>query len=168
MAVRKKTAKKAAIKKKAATKKAAKKSAAKKTAAKTRPTRTSVTAFINAVEHEGRKRDAKTILALMKKLTGEKAVMWGPSIIGFGSYHYKYESGHEGDMLLVGFSPRKANLVLYVLGSIDEDDPLLDRLGKYKRGRACLYVNKLEDVDMKVLEKLITKSYRNSKKRWKA
>ena len=168
MAAKKKTTKKAATKKKVSIKKAGKKKAAKKVAAKTLPTRVSVTAFVNAVEHEGRKRDAKTILALMKKLTGEKAVMWGPSIIGFGSYHYKYESGHEGDMLLVGFSPRKANLVLYVLGSIDEDDPLLDRLGKYKRGRACLYVNKLEDVDMKILEKVIMKSYRNTKKRWKA
>lgn len=135
---------------------------------KTAPTKASVTAFINAVENDARRRDAKTLLAVMKKITGEKAKMWGPSIIGFGEYHYKYESGREGDMLAVGFSPRKANMVLYVLGSLKDDDPLLSKLGKFKRGRACLYVNKLEGVDMKVLEKLIEKSYKTTKKKWNA
>ena len=135
---------------------------------KTKPTKVSVTAFINGVENETRRRDAKTLLAMMKKITGEKAKMWGPSIVGFGQYHYKYESGREGDMLLVGFSPRKANLVLYVLGSISENDPLRKKLGKYKNGRSCLYVNKLDDVDLKVLEKLIEKSYKTTKKNWNA
>ena len=135
---------------------------------KTAPTKVSVTAFINAVENETRRKDAKTLLALMKKLTGDKPTMWGPSIIGFGEYHYKYESGREGDMLLVGFSPRKANMVLYVLGSLKDDDPLLGKLGKFKRGRSCLYVNKLEDVDMKVLEKVIKKSYETTKRKWSA
>lgn len=135
---------------------------------KTIPTKTSVTAFINAVENETRRRDAKTILAMMKKITGEKAKMWGPSIIGFGKYHYKYDSGREGDMLLVGFSPRKANIVLYVLGSIKDSDPILKRLGKFKRGKSCLYINKLEDVDQKVLEKLVEKSYKTTKKNWNA
>lgn len=139
-----------------------------KTDNKTKPTKVSVTAFINGVENETRRRDAKTLLAMMKKITGEKAKMWGPSIIGFGQYHYKYESGREGDMLLVGFSPRKANLVLYVLGSIAENDPLRKKLGKYKNGRSCLYVNKLDDVDLKVLEKLIEKSYKTTKKNWNA
>ena len=135
---------------------------------KTKPTKVSVTAFINAVENDTRRRDAKTILAMMKKITGEKSTMWGASIIGFGKYHYKYASGREGDSLLVGFSPRKANMVLYVLGSIYENDPLLKKLGKFKTGRSCLYINKLEDVDLKTLEKLIEKSYKTTKKNWNA
>ena len=133
---------------------------------KTRPTKASVSAFIGAVENDKRRSDAKTLLAMMKKITGEKPKMWGPSIIGFGEYHYKYESGREGDMLNVGFSPRKGNLALYVMGSIAEDDPLRDMLGKYKTGKSCLYINKLEDVDLAVLEKLIAKSYRNTKKKY--
>ena len=133
---------------------------------KTRPTGASVTAFIDAVENDTRRRDAKTLLAMMKKITGEKAKMWGPSIIGFGEYHYKYESGREGDMLNVGFSPRKANMAVYVMGSIADDDPLRDKLGKYKTGRSCLYINKLEDVDLKVLEKLIAKSYKATLKKY--
>lgn len=133
---------------------------------KTRPTGASVAAFVNAVENDTRRRDAKALLAMMKKITGEKAKMWGPSIIGFGEYHYKYESGREGDMLNVGFSPRKANMALYVMGSIADDDPLRDRLGKYKTGKSCLYINKLEDVDLKVLEKLIAKSYKATLKKY--
>ena len=133
---------------------------------KTRPTTASVTAFIDAVENETRKRDAKTLLAMMKKVTGEKPKMWDPSIIGFGEYHYKYDSGREGDMLNVGFSPRKANLALYVMGSIAEDDPLRDKLGKYKTGKSCLYINKLEDVDLKVLERLVAKSYKATRKKY--
>lgn len=135
---------------------------------KTRPTTASVTAFIDAVENEARKRDAKTLLDMMKKITGEKPKMWGPSIIGFGKYHYKYDSGREGDMLNVGFSPRKANLALYVMGSIAQDDPLRDKLGKYKTGKSCLYINKLEDVDLKVLERLVAKSYRATRKKYGA
>lgn len=133
---------------------------------KTKPTGTSVTAFIGAVDNETRKRDAKTLLAMMKKITGEKAKMWGPSIIGFGEYHYKYDSGREGDMLNVGFSPRKANLALYVMGSIAEDDPLREKLGKYKTGKSCLYINKLDDVDLIVLEKIIAKSYKATIKKY--
>ena len=133
---------------------------------KTRPTGASVAAFIDAVENDTRRRDAKTLLALMKKITGEAPKMWGPSIIGFGAYHYKYDSGREGDMLNVGFSPRKANMALYVMGSIADDDPLRDKLGKYKTGRSCLYINKLEDVDLKVLEKLIAKSYKATLKKY--
>ncbi len=153
-------------------KKVAKKSAAKKAAKAaeniTKPTKQSVSAFIKAVENDTRRRDANAVLAMMKKITGEKAKMWGPSIIGFGEYHYKYESGREGDMLNVGFSPRKANMVLYVLGSLNKNDPLFAKLGKFKRGSACLYVNKLEDVDLKVLEKVIAKSYKTTKKNWPA
>ncbi len=135
---------------------------------KTKPGKASVTAFINAVENDTRRKDAKAIRALMRKITGEKAKMWGPSIVGFGQCHYKYESGREGETMLVGFSPRKANTVLYVLGSLDKDAPLLGSLGKYKTGRSCLYINKLEDVDEKVLIKIIEKSYKATKKKWGA
>jgi len=135
---------------------------------KTKPTAASVSSFINAVENETRRKDAKTLLAMMKKVTGEKPTMWGPSIIGFGSYHYKYESGREGDFMAVGFSPRKANMVLYVLGSLGEDEPLLKKLGPYKHGKSCLYVTSLDKVDMKVLEKIVEKSYKTTKKKWSA
>ncbi len=153
--------------KKAATKKkTAKKTAKNSSDMVTVPTRASVAKFIGAVENETRRKDAKTLLAMMKKITGDKPVMWGPSIVGFGEYHYKYDSGREGDFMLVGFSPRKSNMVLYVLGSLKDDDPLLGKLGKFKRGRSCLYVNKLGDVDSGVLEKLIKKSYSNTKNFW--
>ncbi len=139
---------------------------ASKSENKTRPTQNSVTAFINAVDHETRKKDAKTALALFKKVPGENPKIWGPSIIGFGEYHYKYESGREGDMLAVGFSPRKANMVMYVMGMIDDDDPLLAKLGKFKTGKACLYVSKFDDIDLKILEKIIDKSYKQTKKKY--
>ena len=158
-----------AVRRKAPAKKTVKK-AAKKTAKKadlrTAPTAMGVTAFINSVENETRRKDAKTLLAMMKKVTGEKAKMWGPSIIGFGEYHYKYESGREGDMLAVGFSPRKANMVLYVLGSLGEDEPLLKKLGPYKNGKSCLYVAGLDKVDLSVLEKIVAKSYKTTKAKW--
>jgi len=150
--------------KKAPAKKTVKK-ATKKADLKTRPNVGSVTAFINTVENETRRKDAKTLLAMMKKVTGEKPTMWGGSIIGFGSYHYKYESGREGDMLAVGFSPRKANMVLYVLGSLG-DDPLLKKLGPYKHGKSCLYVTDLSKVDLGVLEKIVAKSYKTTKTKW--
>ena len=154
-------------KKKPAKKKTAKKKAVKKSAnAVTVPTRASVTKFIDSVENETRREDAKTLLALMKKVTGDRPVMWGPSIVGFGQYHYKYDSGREGDFMLVGFSPRKANMVLYVLGCLGGDEPLLKKLGKHKHGVSCLYVNKLDDIDLGVLEKLVKKSYETTSKRW--
>ena len=167
---KKSTVKKTATKKKTAAKKtpAKRKSARRNDNVYTVPNTASVSAFIKAVENDTRKRDAKTALALFKKVTGEKPKMWGPSIIGFGEYHYKYESGREGDMLNVGFSPRKANMVMYVMGSIKDDDPLMKKLGKYKTGRACLYVNKFDDIDLKILEKLIAKSYAATKKKYKS
>ena len=103
---------------------------------------------------------------MFKKVTGEKPKMWGPTIIGFGEYHYKYESGREGDMLNVGFSPRKANMVMYVMGSLGDDEPLLKKFGKYKTGRACLYVNKFDDIDLGVLEKMIAKSFKATQKKY--
>ena len=147
-------------------KKPATKKAAKKADVKTRPTGVSVDKFIAAVENETRRRDAKTLLAMMKKVTGEKPKMWGPSIIGFGVYHYKYDSGREGDMCAVGFSPRKANMVLYVLGSLGADEPLLKKLGPHKHGKSCLYVGDLSKVDLGVLEKIAAKSYKATKAKW--
>jgi hypothetical protein len=126
---------------------------------KTRPTARSVTDFINAVENETRRKDAETVLALMKKITGETPKMWGPSIVGFGSYHYRYESGREGDFMKIGFSPRKANLVLYVMPGFTRRETLLNKLGKHKTGKSCLYVNTLADVDMDVLERLIADAW---------
>ena len=162
----------APVRAKPAKKKSAKKSAKKKTAkssdAKTLPTGKSPEAFIAAVEHETRRADAQEALALFEKITGEPPVMWGPSMIGFGQYHYKYESGREGDMFAVGFSPRKATMVFYVMGSLGDDEPLLKKLGKYKTGRACLYVNKLADIDVAVLTKMIEKSYRATIKKYGA
>ena len=125
---------------------------------RTKPTDASVDAFIAAVEKPARRADAETLRALMERVTGEPAVMWGPSVIGFGSYHYRYASGHEGDAPRVGFSPRAANLVLYV-GSFPEYDELLGRLGKAKRSKACLYLSRLADVDLGVLEEIVRRTY---------
>jgi hypothetical protein len=121
---------------------------------KTRPTEVSVDSFIDGVADPVRREDARTVRAMMERITGEPARMWGPSIIGFGSYHYKYDSGHEGDACRLGFSPRKAELVLYVLTGEAEQAAQLARLGKHKIGKSCLYVKKLADVDMDVLEEI--------------
>ena len=127
---------------------------------KTQATGASVDEFLAAVEHPIRHSDGLRLLVLMTEATGEKAEMWGPTIVGFGRYHYKYETGREGDSAAVGFSPRKASLSLYGL----TDGPgaeLLPRLGKYKLGAGCLYINKLEDVDEAVLAELIRAGYRH-------
>ena len=131
---------------------------------KTVPSKEDVYTFIDAVEHPRRKRDAQALCAMMETLTGEKPVMWGESLIGFGQYHYQYESGREGDFFLTGFAPRKTNMVVYIMPGFEPYKDLTDKLGKYKTGRSCLYINKLEDVDMKVLEKLIKKSVADMKK----
>jgi hypothetical protein len=125
---------------------------------KTKPTDANVDSFLDEVEHPGRRADGKAVSEMMERVTGEPAVMWGPSIVGFGSYHYRYASGHEGDMCRVGFSPRSANLVLYVGGFADYE-ALLARLGKHKRSKACLYLGKLADVDLGVLEEIVRRSY---------
>ena len=125
---------------------------------KTKPTGATVDAFIAAVEKPVRRADAITLREMMERVTGEPATMWGPSIIGFGSYHYRYASGHEGDACRVGFSPRAANLVLYV-GGFDGYESLLGRLGKHKTSKACLYLNTLADVDAGVLEEIVVRSY---------
>ena len=132
---------------------------------KIKATKKSVTKFLNSVEPDDKRKDALTLLKLCKKITGEKPVMWGSSIIGFGKYHYKSEkSAQEGDWFLVGFSPRKQNLTLYILAWKKEDPKQLAKLGKYKRGGGCLYINRLSDVDEKVLASLIKTVYMHRKK----
>jgi Domain of unknown function (DU1801) len=125
---------------------------------KTKPTKLSVAAFIDALTDETRRVDAKALVKLMQSATGEKPTMWGPSIIGFGSHHYTYESGREGDMPLAGFSPRKAATVLYGMTGFSESQALLAKLGKHTVGGGCLYIKKLADVDQKVLKALVVKS----------
>lgn len=126
---------------------------------KTKPTNHPVEDFINLVDNPKKRDEAYILLDLMKEVTGEEPKMWGPSIIGFGSYHYKYESGHEGDSLRVGFSPRKAKHSIYIMPGLDRYPDLMDKLGKYKTGKSCLYVNKLADIDMEILRKLVKCSY---------
>jgi hypothetical protein len=125
---------------------------------KTKPTKLSVAAFIDTLADETRRADAKALVKLMQSATGEKPTMWGTSIIGFGSYHYTYESGREGDMPLVGFSPRKAATVLYGMTGLSSSEALLAKLGKHTTGKGCLYIKKLTDVDQKTLEALVVKS----------
>ncbi len=135
---------------------------------KTKVTKASVTDYINSVSDETKKKDSRTLLALFKKVTGEKPKMWGASIIGFGQYHYKSEkSAQEGDWPLTGFSPRKQNLTLYIMLGFADLTDLLKKLGKHKTSKGCLYINKLEDVDIKVLEKLIEQSFVVMKKKYK-
>jgi hypothetical protein len=113
---------------------------------KTMETSASVTEFIAAVENEQQRKDSYQLIEIMKTVTAKEPKMWGPSIIGFGSYHYKYDSGHEGDAPLIGFSPRKAAISLYVFTGLEEHLPLLEGLGKFKMGKACIYVKKLQDL----------------------
>ena len=122
---------------------------------KTQQNDADVEGFLAAVENDRRREDSFTVLELMKRITGEKPKMWGTSIIGFGSYHYRYASGREGEWPRIGFSPRKQSLTIYVMPGFASYDDLLARLGKHRTGKSCLYVNKLADVDMDVLEELI-------------
>ena len=134
---------------------------------KTKPNKIRVEKFLNSVKDEKKRADSFKILELMKKITKEEPVMWGPSIVGFGKYHYKYASGREGDWFLTGFSPRKQNLTLYIMAGFKKYDELMKKLGKYKHGGSCLYINKLEDIDSKVLKSLITESVKYMKnKKW--
>ncbi len=125
---------------------------------KTKPTRISVEVFLDNVADATKRADALALIDLMRKATGEKPVMWGPSIIGFGSYQYRYESGREGDSPIVGFSPRKAALVLYIVTGFRGAAPLLAKLGKHTTGKSCLYVTRLADVDLGILRQLVDQS----------
>ncbi|MCY3927924.1 MAG: DUF1801 domain-containing protein [Acidobacteria bacterium] len=127
-------------------------------ALKTQLNDANVEEFLAAVENDRRREDSFTVLELMKRVTGEKPRMWGTSIVGFGSYHYRYASGREGDWPRIGFSPRKQSLTIYVMPGFSNYDDLLSRLGKHRTGKSCLYVNKLADVDMDVLEQLMRSS----------
>lgn len=125
-------------------------------AIKTVPTQVTLSEFIASVPGQKRREEAETIAALMQELSGEPPVLWGPSIIGFGSYRYRYESGTSGEMCRIGFSPRKAELVLYLVGGFDRHAQRLSRLGKHRRGKSCLYLKRLSDVDPEALKELLT------------
>lgn len=125
---------------------------------KTQPTDQSVEAFLDGIEDEKKRQDSYTILELMKQVTQSEPVMWGDSIIGFGSYHYKYASGREGDSPLTGFSPRKRDITLYIMSGFDQYEGLLAELGKHKTGKACLYIRKIEDIDLDTLRELVRQS----------
>lgn len=129
---------------------------------KTRPTEENVIDFLNSVDHKTRREDSFTLLQMMEEITREDATLWG-NIVGFGRYHYKYESGREGDMPLVAFSPRKQSMTVYILPGFAEYDEMLAQLGKHKIGKACLYINKLSDVNEAVLRDLIKHSYDHMK-----
>ena len=125
---------------------------------KTKPTRVSVTGFMRGIEGEQKRRDARKVAAMMREATGARARMWGANIVGFGQYHYRYDSGREGDFMITGFSPRKQAITLYIIPGFKHFGTLMRKLGKYKTGKSCLYIKRLSDVDEKVLERLIVRS----------
>ncbi|HUG33501.1 MAG TPA: DUF1801 domain-containing protein [Anaerolineales bacterium] len=137
---------------------------AKSTELKTKVNNASVTKFLNSVDDEQTRKDCFEILKMMKQVTRAEPKMWGSSIVGFGSYHYKGKSGREGDWMLTGFSPRKQNLTLYLMGGFDLQKDLLKKLGKFKTSVGCLYIKKLDDVDKKVLKQLVTESVKTMKR----
>lgn len=131
---------------------------------KTKATKLSVTAFINSIDDQQKRADARAVAAMMRKATGKRAKMWGSSIVGYGTYHYQYASGKEGDFMITGFSPRKQALTVYVMPGFEQFAALMKKLGKYKTGKSCLYIKRLSDVDEKVLQKLIDGSVRHMRK----
>lgn len=133
---------------------------------KTKANEGDVTAFLNTVEDEKKRKDCFEVLKLMQDVSGEEPKMWGPAIVGYGKYHYKYESGHEGDFFRTGFSPRKANLTLYIMAGFDRYEKLMQNLGKYKTGKSCLYIKSLADIDRKVLRELIQASLEYMEKKY--
>jgi hypothetical protein len=122
---------------------------------KTKPNTASVAGFLQSIEDEGKRKDSIAIVEMMKRVTGVEPRMWGENIVGFGDTHYRYATGREGDWFAVGFSPRKQNLTVYLSYGFEGDQALMQKLGKHKTGKACLYINKLSDVDMGVLEELV-------------
>lgn len=130
---------------------------------KTTETNTSVSALIKKIPEAQRQKDALAIIEIMKKQSGFDAKMWGPAIIGFGSYHYKYESGHEGDAPLIGFSPRKSEFALYLTSNFENREGLLKKFGKHKSAKACIYFKKLEDINVDILEKMVKSSLKSRK-----
>ena len=130
---------------------------------KTKLTNASVDKFLSGVKDEGARAGCYQIIEIMKSVTKAEPKMWGSAIVGFGDYHYKYESGRENDWFQVGFSPRKQNITVYLMGGLQDQDELLGKLGKYTTGKGCLYIKKLEDVDTKVLKKLVSDSVKRLK-----
>ena len=133
---------------------------------KTQPTRASVTEFSAGIDDRQQRADVKKVAAMMRRATGKRAKMWGASIVGYGSYHYKYASGRDGDFMITGFSPRKQALTVYIMPGFSSFKKLMEKLGKYKTGKSCLYIKHLSDIDENVLEKLITESVRHMRKRY--
>jgi hypothetical protein len=125
---------------------------------KTRPTDASVEAFLESIEDQASREDAQALVRIMQRATGAPPKMWGSSIVGFGQYHYRYASGREGDWMLTGFSPRKRELSVYIMAGFDRYEELMSRLGKCRTGKSCLYVRRLADVDLEVLEELVRRS----------
>lgn len=134
--------------------------------AKTIPTGESVDDYIAAIDDEGVRADCGTLIEIMGRATGAEPRMWGPSIVGFGTYHYKYASGREGDWPLTGFAPRKRNLTLYIMAGFDRYGDLMRKLGKHKTGKSCLYVNRLSDIDLDVLDELVRASVDHVKEQY--
>ena len=133
---------------------------------KTKPTEVSAESHIAAIANEEQRNDAQSLVALMRKVTKQEPRMWGPSIVGFGSYHYKYASGHEGDSALAGFAARGRELVVYIAEGFEGRDALLAKLGEHKTGKVCVYIRRLANVDLKVLEKLVARSVADTKSRY--
>ncbi len=133
---------------------------------KTLPGDQSVLEFLHSVENEQRRNDSLTLLNIMQEVTGEDPKLWGGSMIGFGTYNYTYESGHSGISFISGFAPRKQQLVVYIMSGFEKYDLLMEKLGKYKTGKSCLYLKTLSDVDEEVLRELIAESVAYMKKRW--
>ena len=133
---------------------------------KTKATSNSVTAFMKSIADPQQRADAKKVASMMRRATGKRAKMWGSSIVGYGTYHYKYDSGREGDFMITGFSPRKQALTVYIMPGFSNFGPLMKKLGKYKTGKSCLYIKRISDVDEKVLEKLIDASVKHMRKKY--
>ena len=133
---------------------------------KTRPTRVSAESHISGIANEEQRNDARALVALMRKATKQEPRMWGPSIVGFGSYHYKYASGHEGDSAITGFAVRGRELVVYIAEDFEGRGALLARLGKHRTGKVCVYFRRLADVDRRVLETLVARSVADTKRRY--
>lgn len=135
---------------------------------KTKQTRASVDKFIGSIKDEKIRNDCFRIIKIMESVTKEPPKMWGASIVGFGTYHYKYKSGHEGDFFLTGFSPRKQNLTLYIMSGFSKYSELLEKLGKHKTGKSCLYIKSLDDININNLKKMISESVKYMKKKYPA
>lgn len=133
---------------------------------KTQPAKTSVAAFLNAIPDDDRRRDCKAIAKLLKTVSGKRPALWGTSIVGYGTYHYTYASGREGDSLRIGFSPRKQDITIYIMPGYTDYGSILSKLGKHKKGKSCLYIKRLSDVDMKVLERLVRAGWKDMQKRY--